>query len=120
MMVNREEDAREQVALAWEARNQGPAYVTARTLFFQCLFAIFDGNAISGLVAQLKQVLSAGDAHMDWSIQPMLDHVRPRLSRVDWRFLNAVARALSNSSNLPRLGQVPEWRNAPAREGEPA
>ena len=120
MMVNREDVAREQVALAWAARNQGPAYVTGRTLFFQCLFAIFDGNAISGLVAQLKQVLSAGDAHMDWSIQPMLDHVRPRLSRVDWRFLNALARTLSNSSNLPRLSQVPEWRNVPAREGEAA
>jgi hypothetical protein len=120
IMLNREDEAREQVALAWAARNQGPAYVTARTLFFQCLFDLFDGNAITGLVAQIKQVLSTGDAHMEWSIQPMLDHVRPRLSRVDWRLINALARALSSSSNLPRLARLPEWRNAAALEPERA
>ncbi len=120
MMINREDEAREQVAQAWAARNRGPAYVTARTLFFQCLFDLFDGNAITGLVAQIKQVLSAGDAHMDWTIQPMLDHVRPRLSRVDWRLINALAQALSSSSNLPRLARLPEWRNAPVLEQNPA
>ncbi len=120
IMLNREDQAREQVALAWAARNQGPSYVTARTLFFQCLFAIFDGNGISVLVAEIKQVLSADGAHMDWSIQPMLDHVRPRLSRVDWRFLSTLAQTLSDSSNLPRLARLPEWRNAPAPIQNPA
>jgi hypothetical protein len=42
----------------------------------------------------------------------MLDHIRPRFSEADFRFLVALADALSNIRALPQLEQFPQWSGA--------
>jgi proteasome accessory factor A len=120
LMTGREAEAREKIAAAWDIHRDAPSYVVARMIFFQLVFAMLDGAAMNGaeisaIVARIRAALSAPAAHLDWTILPMLDHLRPRLGETNYPFLKALADALSDSSALPELDEFPQWRNtAPA------
>jgi hypothetical protein len=109
LMTNREAEAREQINQGWAIHRDAPTYVVGRMLFFQIIFALFDGTDISGLVAQIQAILHQPSADMDWTIRPMLDHLHPRFSEVDFRFLEALAAALSDIQTLTRLEEFPQW-----------
>src|SRR5208283_5010402 len=102
---------REQISQAWTIRAEADAYVVARILFFQCVFTMLDQADICPIVRQIKGALGAPDAHLDWTILPMLNHLRPRLGDTNYRFLNALSEALSDASALTRLDDFPQWRN---------
>lgn len=112
LMTGREAEAREQIARAWEARDEAPTYVVARILFFQCLFAMFDGANPAPIVAEIKATLDRSDANMDWTVLPMLHHVRAQLGRNNFQFMRALGAALSVASGLPGLDNFPLWRDA--------
>lgn len=114
LMTDREGEAREQVACAWEARSETNTYVVARILFFQCLFAMFDAADIAPMVGQIKSILNGPSAHMDWTVLPMLNRLRPQLGRTNFQFMRALAAALSDASALSRLEDFPAWRDAAA------
>jgi proteasome accessory factor A len=109
LMTNREAEAREQISQGWAIYRNAPTYVVGRMLFFQIVFALFDGVDISALTAQIKAILQQPGADLDWTIRPMLDHLRPRFSEADSRFLEALAAALSNIRARPRLEDFPQW-----------
>ena len=109
LMTHREAEAREQISRGWAIHRNAPTYVVGRMLFFRIIFALFDGADISDLVEQLKATLQQPGADLDWTIRPMLDHLRPRFSEVDFRFLEALAATLSNIRNLPQLEPFPQW-----------
>jgi proteasome accessory factor A len=109
LMTNREAEAREQIRRGWAIHRDAPKYVVGRMLFFQIIFAFFDGTDISALVEQLKVLLQQPDAALDWTIRPMLDHLRPRFSEADYRFLEALSAALSSIRALPQLEEFPQW-----------
>lgn len=112
LMTGREPQARQQIDLAWSIEQNAPHYVWCRILFFKCIFAIFDGQDYSPLIAQIKARLISESAHLDWIILPMLDHLRPSLGEPDYEFLKALAEALSDSRNLRQLEAYPQWINA--------
>ena len=112
LMTNREVEARDQISRGWAIHRNAPTYVVGRLLFFQIIFALFDGIDISALVEQIKTILQQPSADQDWTIRPMLDHIRPRFSEADFRFLVALADALSNIRALPQLEQFPQWSGA--------
>lgn len=114
MMMDQEGEAREQITQAWANREQASAYILARILFFQCLFNLFDGATIAPIIGQIRAALGQPDAHEDWTIQPMLDHLRPRLGETNYQFLNALGEALSDATALPRLNEFSQWRDAVA------
>jgi proteasome accessory factor A len=109
LMTDREAEAREQIGMGWAIHRNAPTYVVGRMLFFQIIFALFDGADISALVEQIKAVLQMPGADLDWTIRPMLDHLRPRFSEADFLFLEALAAALSNIRTLPQLEPFPQW-----------
>jgi hypothetical protein len=109
LMTNREAEAREQIVQGWIIHRNAPTYVVGRMLFFRIIFALFDGADISDLVEQLKAIMQQPGADLDWTIRPMLEHLRPRFSEVDFRFLDALAATLSNIRNLPLLEPFPQW-----------
>jgi hypothetical protein len=111
LMTGREAEAREQIAAAWVIHEDAPTYVVARMIFFQLVFAMLDGAELNGaeiaaIVARIRAALSEPAAHLDWTILPMLDHLRPRLGEANYQFLRALAEA------LPDLDEFPLWRNA--------
>lgn len=99
---------------AWPTREEAPAYVVLRILFFQCACAFLDAADTATVVGQIKVALRAPDAHLEWTIQPMLDHLRSRLSETNYQFLKALAEALNDPKAMPRLEEYPLWRNATA------
>jgi hypothetical protein len=109
LMTDRESEAREQISLGWAIHHNAPTYVVGRMLFFQIIFALFDGVDITLLVEQIKAVLQLSGADLDWTIHPMLDHLRTRFSDADFSFLEALAAALSNIRALPQLEQFAQW-----------
>jgi len=114
LMTDREAEARERINQAWRLREQAPAYVVLRILFFQCVFAMFDGANITPIVGRIKTALRQPDPHLDWTIQPMLDHLRPRLGETNHEFLQALAEALSDTAALPCMNEFPQWCDAEA------
>jgi proteasome accessory factor A len=109
LMTNREAEAREQIDMGWAIHRNAPTYVVGRMLCFRIIFALFDEADISGLIEQIKATLQQPGADLDWTIRPMLDHLRPRFSDADFRFLDALAATLSNIRNMPQLEQFPQW-----------
>jgi hypothetical protein len=94
-------------------KNEAPAYVVPRILFLQCLVTMLDEADPSTIVRQIISSLGAPDAHLDWNIQPMLDHLRWQL-RSDYSFLMVLAEALSDANVMPHLDEFPQWRDAAA------
>ncbi len=80
----------------------------------KCAFAFLDAADTATIVGQIKVALRAPDAHLEWTIQSMLDHLRSRLSETNYQFLNALAEALSDAEEMPELGEYSLWRNAAA------
>jgi hypothetical protein len=120
LMTDREEEAREQTRQAWAIRGEASNYVVPRILFFQCLYAIFDGLDTTSLIAQIRTALDRPGSHNDWTVLPMLDHLRPRLGETNYQFLKALAEALSDLSAMPGLNEYPQWRNAVAASSQAA
>jgi hypothetical protein len=120
LMMNRDTEAREEANHAWERRELAPPYVVARTLFLQCLFAMLDGGEFSAVLGQIKSVLHRFGAHSEWTVRPMLDHLRPRLGEPNYTLLRALADALSNPGAMSRLSEFPQWLDAPEPTGADA
>jgi hypothetical protein len=114
LMTDREAEARHQIAQSWANRDQASAYVIPRILFFQCIFAMFDGAPITPIVGKIKGALNGPGAHLDWTILPMLNHLRSRLGETNFEFLEALAGALCLSTGMPRLNDFQQWREAAA------
>jgi hypothetical protein len=112
LMMDREAEAREQIDRAGAIRGEADAYVVGRILFFQCVFAMFDGADIAPAIQQIRAALSTPLAHADWTIRPLLDHLRPRVGEPNYQFLKALSEALSSANAMPRLDQFPQWRDA--------
>jgi proteasome accessory factor A len=119
LMTDREPEAREQIGMAWAIREEADSYVVPRILFFRCVFAMFDGAEIAGIIGQLRAALCDPGAHLDWTILPMLDHLREgsRLSAADYEFLKALAEVLSGSEAMEHLEEFPQWRSAAMPQG---
>ena len=66
------------------------------------------------VVGQIKAALRAPAAHLEWTIQPLLDHLRSRLDETNYQFLKALAEALNDAEAMPHLDEYPLWRDAPA------
>jgi hypothetical protein len=110
LMTDREAEAWEQINFAWAIREEASAYVVPRILFFQCVFSMLDGAGIDTLVGQIRVALRAPCPHMDWTIRPMLDHLRSRLGETNYNFLKALAAALSDAEGMTHLDDFPQWR----------
>jgi hypothetical protein len=111
LMQDREGEAREQVSLAWVNREPAPAYMLPRILFFQCLLTMLDGADGNLVIGQIKAALRAPGASLDWTIQPVIDHLRTRLGETNYRFMKALAEALSDAAALVHLHDHPLWRD---------
>jgi hypothetical protein len=67
---------------------------------------------LQALPAVEAPLLVRADAHLGWTIQPMLDHLRSQLGETNFQFLKALAEALSNAKAMPLLDQFSQWRNS--------
>ena len=114
ILMDRAEEARQEVRLATDNLGNAYAYVLPRVLYFQWMFAMLDGTDSTAVARQMRAALLEPGAGMEWTIQPMLDHLRPRMGESNFKFLKALANALSYSGGTANLDGFPQWRSEPA------
>lgn len=117
VLMDREDEARDQITHTWRISHPPPDYVIGRMLFFDCLFAMLDHLPISTPVGRLRDLLIQRSSHLDWTIHPMLEHLRPRLSEEDHKFLSTLADALCSQRAMHRLNDLPQWRDVEPDRG---
>jgi hypothetical protein len=84
----------------------------ARLVWFKIALAFIESNSVEKYFGQLKTILQKDDAFMGWTMQPVLDHIKPKLSEHQHAFLSALVDAISAKQNLEKLNEFPEWRDA--------
>jgi hypothetical protein len=119
MLMDREQEARAEVALAWEARADAESYVVPRILYFHYVFALLDRADPAGALCELLRCVREGGTSLNWTILPMLEHLRTRLRRYDYLFLRALAGALSETRHMGDLNRFRQMREAESRLGAP-
>jgi len=112
------EDARKELDLAWEARASAAKYVVARILFLKALVALVSGNDATSFLSQIKGCLKDRNAHLGWTIKPVLDHLVPYMAPAIVNTIQAVALALCERDELHALEAIPEWQSIPCTEFE--
>jgi len=114
--------AHQHVTQAWEHRTEASPYLVPRVVWLQLALLYTSPNQAGGMDAapvilgRLKTTLAREGAHMEWTMDPVLAHLQPRLPAEQHALLSALVAALSNASNLPALDQFPAWRDAPAEQ----
>ena len=109
ILMDRAEEARQEIRLATDNLGNAYTYVLPRVLYFQWVFAILDGADCVTVAQQMRDALRDPGACSEWTIQPMLDYLRPRLGESNFKFLKALAKALSYSSATANLDAFPQW-----------
>jgi len=110
VLMDRDEEARREVQQASENLANAYTYVLPRVLYFQWLFSILDGIENATVAGQMRAALLEPGSNMEWTIQPMLDYLRPRLGESHFKFFKALAKALSYSDTAAELDQFPQWQ----------
>ena len=111
-------EAEKHVQEAWKVKHEAKPYIVVRLLWFKITLAFIEDNYLESYIGQLKSVLQKEDAFMEWTMQPVLDHIKSQLSEHQHAFLAALVDAMSNKQNLEKLNDFKEWKDAVAVKPE--
>ena len=111
--------ATDHASQAWAHRAEAPPYVVPRILWLQLaarLLAPADspdpGPDPAVLLGRLKTALAVESAHVEWTMDPVLDRLKAELSPEDHALLTALVAALSFAGKGDDLEAIPAWRDA--------
>ncbi len=128
LITDRLAEAGEHIRLGWTAHEDAEPYVIARLLWFEVALALLTEPRAEGrvenihlILGRLKALLGAEHPHMAWTMNPVLDHLKPKLTDDGYALLAALAATLTDRQHLPELEEYSMWRNAvPSPLEEPA
>jgi hypothetical protein len=119
LIQDRFEETLKEATAAWNHRAEAPAYIIPRILWLElALLCVSLDEKEAGIqaapviIGRLKTALACEGAHMEWTMDPVLEHLQPRVSTEQHRLLAALVAALNDAKNLPVLEQFPAWRAA--------
>ena len=61
---------------------------------------------------------SKENTFMDWTMQPVLDHIKPQLTEQQHALLGVLLDVMCDKKNLEKLNDFEEWKNAKPEEFE--
>ena len=111
-------DAGNAVNAAWQARTQAPTHIMQRILWLQLALNLLLPNESLGMpgpdviLRRFKRILGNPNCHMEWSMEPVLNMLQPRISLDQLALLTALVAALSYSRYVPDLERHHAWRGA--------
>jgi hypothetical protein len=138
LMQDRLREAVKETAAAWKYRAEGPFYVVPRTLWLHLALlytpppeedkmdTVLRGSVIAAfedagmdtvpeILGRLKTALARRGKHVEWTMDPVLAYLQPRLPAKRYQLMAAVVAALSDATKLPILERFSFWRNSPAK-----
>jgi tetratricopeptide (TPR) repeat protein len=116
ILTDRLLEAKVHINEAWQHRADSPVYVVARILWFKIAFSFLTKSSIDNYIGQLKTVLQKEDAFMEWTMQPVLDYLKPKVTLEHHALLSALVDAMSFKEKMELLNSFLEWRNAKPEE----
>ena len=117
-VTDNSDGARAHTTQAWAGRDEADSYVVARTLWLQLVLAYLEPETVPGsetggatdvLIGKLKTALQGGRARMLWHMQPVLNHLEPRLTGDQNVLLAALVKAMSDEG-FQELEALESWR----------
>lgn len=106
-------NARDYAERAWDHRYEMSFYVVPRILWLQLADAMLNRSnreTIAELLGRLKTALHEDDDPcMEWSMEPVLEHLQPLLPVADHALLAALVAAMSYATRIPELDLLPVW-----------
>ncbi len=115
LLADRWDDARNELDSAWAARITAASYVVQRILFMKALWSLVSGNDATPYLSDIKKRLEDQNAHLDWTIAPVLDHLAARLEPTANVLMRTLAKTLCDRTALPELTAMPEWQAIPCK-----
>lgn len=119
ILSGREGEARDHAKKAWEYRSEAQPYVLPRILWLQLALAFLQNSRCKSsdpipqeLLGRLKAALQSPDAHVEWSMDPVLAHLKSKIPPEVHELLAALVAALSDRAKLADLDRFPAWRAA--------
>jgi tetratricopeptide (TPR) repeat protein len=116
LMTDRLSEVKEHINESWKNYKDAKPYIICRIIWFQITFGLLECKPIQKYLGQLKSVLQKDDASMEWTMEPVLDHLKPKLKEEDHALLTALVAALSDKQKITVLNNFPEWRDAKPEE----
>lgn len=118
LITDRIAEAREHVAQAWAVRGDKKSYIIARLLWFElALDALTHGDLAlhrphsASVLGRLKTTLQDDGAFMEWTMEPVLEHLKGKMQQTEyWELLSALVDALNGTESLPALDAFAAWR----------
>ena len=116
LITDRLQDSINNIEKAYEQLKGAKEYVIARVLWFKIAFGYINKTIKAKYLENLKAILQDGKATNPWSMQPVLDHVKPQVTEHQHALLSAMVAAMSDKQNLDKLNEFEEWRDAKPEE----
>jgi hypothetical protein len=112
LITDRFTESESHVENAWNMRKDAKNYIIARLLWFKIAIAQLVKKPLENYLGQLKSVFQKEDAFMNWTMQPVLDHIKPQITEHQHALLSALVDAMSDKVNLEKLNEFEEWSDA--------
>jgi hypothetical protein len=97
---------------AWSIHEGADNYVVPRILFFILTGRMLAGQFFDDVVCDISKALQKPNVSLEWTMSPVLELHKSRLSPDCFNLLTALIGALNNSTELDALKALPLWRNA--------
>ena len=123
IMMDKDDDAKHEISLAWENRSNAKPYIIPRILFLKLTFLLLETGGdlqatgqITTLLGKIQTALKYDNAYKPWRIKPVLDHIKDRLSFDSYELLRNISSSVSSvnlyNRNMENLENMPLWREA--------
>jgi len=118
LMLDRFDDAFRHLDVA-EQHCRERSYVRARAIFLRILECYLNQHPTGRLLAQLRQTLSEPGAFEDWTMEPVVDHLktRERFTAAQIEILMILISVVSSVTNLPQLDRITNLDIAAPKSG---
>ncbi|NUN08634.1 MAG: toll/interleukin-1 receptor domain-containing protein [Ignavibacteriaceae bacterium] len=91
LLTNREKEAKDAIYKASQFIDDDKPYIKARVLFFKILFGFIDNKNMTEMVIQLSEFLENKEHRLKWTIQPVMEIIKPKLQERDYNVLQNFA-----------------------------
>jgi len=116
LLANREEEAHISLNQALAHIDDAKDYVICRLLWFQILFAILESSSLNSYITKIKIALQNEMSCSEWTMKPLLDQIKPKITESQHAFLSALIDGLSAKENLEKMNDFPEWKESEPKE----
>jgi tetratricopeptide (TPR) repeat protein len=112
LITDRLLNCNEFISKGWDMKSKAKSYVLARLLWFKITLALIENKTIENYLSQLNALLLKDEVFKEWTMLPVLDHIKPKLTEHQYALLTALVDAMSDKQNLAKLNDFEVWRNA--------